>query len=172
MATLRMLGHDFNENFPDNRIQRYDDFGDVIQQLHNGTAEGVYLTSKHIIDYINLLNSDELRILYTKDVIQLLPFSVYFQKDSCILETFNRQISALTESGLIESWIERFTKQKVRLSENAAPMQMKLDQLIGIFYITACLLILSLLLFLLELFSNYNASIKSFLDFCSFQSTK
>lgn len=122
--------------FP-SRIKQFNDVNDVLRSLRNGTTQDVYLTSKQIVDYDNLLHFREAKILYTKEAMHLLPFSVYFQKDSCLLQTFNRQLSALIESGLMQALIARFTRT-VHMHEDSEPQQMRVDQFLGTFKSHLC----------------------------------
>lgn len=147
------------------RIKQFDDVYDVLRSLRNGTTQDVYLTGKQIVDYDNLIHFRAAKILYTKETIQLLPFSIFFQRDSCLLQTFNWQLSALAESGLMQAWIARFTRT-VYMHEDSEPQQIRVDHFLGTFEICAFMLAASLLLFLLELLSVYVGSIKNAIDFC------
>lgn len=141
----------------------------VLLQLRNSSHDGVYMTYAQVIEYYNQQNFPQPEILKTKESIQMLPFSIFFRKHSCITNTFNRQIEAGTSSGLISFWADRLTKSHFKFNGKIKPKTLKFNQIKGILMICMCLYGFSIIIFFVELLSARHKRIKRFVDFFTYK---
>lgn len=148
--------------------------------MYNGTTtsfwhltddhfDGAYMTVTQILDYYNLLSYPNASILKTKQYVRLNPMMMYHRKCSCLVQAFDEQINAYISGGLIEFWGRHFKPSRnERISIKPTPLV--IHQIIGIVTACACLICLSIIVFFFELMSMRNSTIKSILDFFTFNS--
>lgn len=117
-----------------------------------------------IIDYFNVLNFPKVQILKTKQYVQLMPFTMYFQKHSCFLKSFNDQINLFASSGLITAWRRNYEKSGYK-SEPMLPKGLSIDQIAGVITVCICLIAASILVFIFELISTCHEAMELVMDF-------
>lgn len=139
-----------------------------LPKLRDENYRGVYLTTAQIINYYNLQNFPKPAILKTKEYVQMITFTIYFQKYSCLLRTFDRNIAAFVTNGLIHYWDEQFTKIIDQI-EDPEPKQLNIDQIAGVIEICAVLYALSVLVFIMEIMASHHEAIKKIIDFFTFK---
>lgn len=144
-----------------------------LEELHS-RDDRVYMTSTQMFDYYNYLNSKK-RILCTKEMIQMMSFSIFQRKHSCLTKPLNDQIAMLTSSGLISFWNSNFRKNDAHREEyenRDGPKRLNISQFNGLMIICVTLYIIGILIFVLELMSVRHKTIKTIIDFISFDGFK
>lgn len=126
------------------------------------------MTSAQAIDYFNLVNFPNVNILRSKQYIQMTPVCIHYQKHSCLSKPFDRQISLYKAYGFIEYWIRKYKHSAVRETVSTEPKTLSFDQISGVLIVCSFLLLVSMILFILELISVYCKGIEMVLDFLTF----
>lgn len=146
----------------------------ALGQLHSDDFDGVFMTSTQIFDYYNFLHK-KTRILRTKETIQMIAYSIFTAKQSCLTKPLNHQIAKLTSNGLITVWNNGFRKNTARknqFNDSGEPKRLAIDQINGLITICMVLYTICVIIFILELMSARHESIKIIMDFFSFDGTK
>lgn len=142
-----------------------------MEQLHNLTDEnfdGAFMVISQIVDFFNVQHFPNIKILKTKQYVQLMPFSMFFRKHSCLLKPFNDQINLFSSSGLIAAWAKHYEKSAFK-SDSMEPKALSIDQISGVITVCICLIAASLILFILELMSTSHEAVQFILDFFTFK---
>lgn len=157
-------------NSKKNYSYRLETYSPNVQAFHNLTAgfAGAYMTASQAIDYFNLVNFPDVNILKTKQYIQMTPVSIHYQKHSCLLKPFDRQISLYKAYGFIEYWSRKYKHSAVHETVSTEPKTLSFDQISGVLIVCFFLLLASMILFFLELISVYCKRIRMLLDFLTF----
>lgn len=147
-------------------------------QIHNfGTDEkydilldsnfnGAILTTDVGISYYNMRHFKTTGVVSsTKDRMFLLPFCVFFRKQSCLTKPVTKLINRYTNSGLLEHWTSQyfqtnFVKVKVERFDDQQPQRLNMKQLLGGFIISSVLFMVAFVVFLFEIFSTKCAFLK------------
>lgn len=153
------------------RTSRWKSYQNEFEQLTQDTFEGAFFTSDLRIAYYNRKHRDKM-VLSTIDTIYMLPVTIYFLKQSCLVEAVNREISSLTSSGLISYWVRfymnpRFAGLKFVQEANASDA-LHLDQFYGILQICCGLYLVAIGVFLGELLAKRFGFLKFFLDILTY----
>lgn len=103
----------------------------------------------------NYHKSFTLKVL--EEVITSLPIVIYFRKNSYLVKTFDEKLGAIKSAGLVSYWTEihlqpQFSKLK---DVKVGPKKITVKTLKGAFQIIASGLLLSFLVFVFELVSNF-----------------
>lgn len=140
-----------------------------VESFYNLTSEnfnGAYLANSLRVDYFNAVNDEKVNILKTKQYIQVLPFCIYFRKYSCLIESFNDQITAFISGGLFNFWATQFVLTSTnRKKDEKGPQPISVDQIAGVILVGGYLIAVSVIIFVLELMSRKYATVKKGLDF-------
>lgn len=123
-----------------------------------------------VVDYFNLKNFPNANILKTKDIVQSMPFCIYYRKNSCLTRPINQQLIQFQSGGLIQSWSKKFQKPPyLKDKSHMEPTALSFDQISGL--VTVCIVatVISIMVFILELMSTSHESIKILLDFLTFK---
>lgn len=126
------------------------------------------MTVAQAIDYFNLIHFPNVNILKTKQYIQMTPISIHYQKHSCLLKPFDRQISFYKAYGFIEHWIRKHKHSAVHETVSTEPKTLSFDQISGVLIVCSFLLLISMILFILESISMHCKAIRKVLDFLAF----
>lgn len=156
-------------SFPElkSKFHEYDS-NNLLQLLMERNPNHAYLTVAQMLDYFTLIKFPNFNVLKTKQYIKLTPICMCFRKHSCLLKTFNNNINALISGGLIDFWASKYRPRFPIKPGRTEPKPLSLDQISGIFKVCAYLMFLSVILFILELFSPDYESIKILIDFLTF----
>lgn len=139
-----------------------------LDEIRGDNLDGVYCQLKNIVDYSNFMNFRKPKLLMTRDYISMYMILMKVRESTCLKIAIDRQIAGLQSSGLVEHWRKSYTKT-VKDTEDKNPINLKLDQFIGIIEICAALYALSLLMFLIELMSSKCKIIRIFMDILTFK---
>lgn len=142
---------------------------DNFRNLTDENFGGAYMSISQVVDYFNLKNFPHINILKTKQYVQLMPFCIYYRKHSCLVRPFNEQISLLTSSGMIVSWARLYKTPNYKHSQIQPKTQsLTFNQISGLITVCGLLIVISVIVFGLELMSTSHETIKIVLDFVTF----
>lgn len=115
--------------------------------------------SSTVIDYYNRRHYRQgLHVERSKKRIMLIPIVLYLQQMSCLEEPINVLINRLVSSGIIEFWASSLHTPLGRggrhEDDQREPQQMNMHQLLGTFWVCACMLAVATLVFVAELISQ------------------
>lgn len=139
--------------------------------LYNGEVRGnVAFVHEMSKKYFNRLNAPNYRLDYTKERIFTINAVFYFKKNSELRNQFNRKLRAFSQSGIIDHWIREYTDDRklYQKYEQKQTPQLKIQSFIAIFTICGCLLLLSIIVFVLEWYSTRYDFIKWVIDFFTY----
>lgn len=139
-----------------------------LRNLTNDNFDGAYMAISSVVDYFNLKNFPNPKILKTKQYIQLMPFCMYFRKHSCLVRPFNEQISLLASSGLIVSWDRTFKTPHYSKNVHMEPNVLSINQITGLITVCTLFIALSIIVFSFEMMSTKHETIRTVFDFLSF----
>lgn len=124
-----------------------------------------------MVDYFNLRNFPNVKVLKTEQVINQLSYCIYFQKHSCLTKEFNRQIDMITSCGFIQIWSRKFSQgyRKRYRKDHIAPHALGYDQISGLIIVCVFMYLISCIIFVFELMSLKHDSIKRLMDFFTFK---
>lgn len=124
--------------------------------IKNESSRVAMQTTAETLSSFNKLHYREEPILKTKQRLFFMSYTIYFQKNSCLVEAFNLQIEKLLSNGLISTWVSGFidTETASYSSQNGGVTKpLNIRQLGGIFIISIILYFVSFLAFILEILS-------------------
>lgn len=140
-----------------------------LESFNNLTDEnfnGAYLANSLRVDYFNAVNPQKSKIVKTKQYIQVLPFCIYFRKYSCLIKSFDDQISGFVSGGLINFWATQFGLDLSNRKKNEnGPQPISMAQIAGVILVCVYLIAISVIMFIFELMSSKIATVKKVLDF-------
>lgn len=140
------------------------DYENLWNERYNCVYTGIKLRTSHR----NLQKFREPNILMSKEYMQMMTYTIFFQKNSWLKNSFDHQILNLQCSGLIQHWEKLFTRTIKDIEENE-PKKLRVDQFIGIIEICSALYALSVLIFIMELMTLKYKKIKKIIDFRTFK---
>lgn len=134
----------------------YDSYQNALDRLRTGEISGAVYVDQFAVDYNNLINSRNDPLRTTEDRLILQSVSFYFRLYS--------------EHGLIDHWSERYKSfiDDESIRNTPAPMVLSLQNIHGSLAVLVALLLISILIFILEVVSRRNASIRRFIDFFTY----
>lgn len=153
------------------RLEIYSGNISELAKLQDDDFDGVFMTQ--IFEYYNYLHPND-RILQCKEIIRMVSYVIYLRKHSCLTKPMNRQIHMLSSSGLITAWNSNFKKHsahKPQSSSQIGPKRLSVDQVKGLMTICMISYAAGVVIFVLELLSSRNRSIKMILDYFSSDGT-
>lgn len=107
------------------------------------------------VAYLNKLNYRTHIIQMAKKRIMSLPFIMVFKKHSCLAPIASGHVEWLASSGFLKNWEDRYHDQrflKKRITKE--PQILSLDQLYGVYSICLVLYMLSIIVFIFEMFAT------------------
>lgn len=153
------------------RFVRY--VGDIssLDKYKDGSFDGIMMIGEEVVDYYNLKNFPNFKVLKTKEHINQVSYSIYFYKHSCLTREFNRQIHLYTSNGFVEVWTRGFTKtyRMNYKADGSARKAISFNQINGLIIVCAFMYLISFIIFAFELMSSKHDSIKRIMDFFTFK---
>lgn len=146
----------------------YDSSYITLDALQSDNFNGVFMASAQIIDYYHFRRLNGEPILRTRETIQLLPYSIYLRRQSCLTHPINLQIALLSSNGLIANWDSKYRANnflKSKSNDNREPKRLVIDQISGVIIICMVLYAIGVIIFILELMSTRHETIKIVMDF-------
>lgn len=138
--------------------------------LQDNTFEGAFLSTEAGVAYYNKMNKN--KTILTSEQLFLVPFSIFFKKHSCLIQSVNEQINDYTSSGLMHNWVShfidsRFLSKKTE-QQDASPNKLAVNQLTGAFQLCIFVYFLSILIFFLEILAIRIKCVRFMLDFFTY----
>lgn len=139
-----------------------------LQTLYDSDIKGVVFSSDLSQKSFNLRNSPNRRLAFSKDRLFMYSPVFFFRKKSILTTEFNEQIQTLRETGLIEFWTKNFIDDRKPESKHTQPTKLKMKNILGAFQICGIMLLISVIVFLLEIISVKFQHIKHILDYFTY----
>lgn len=156
------------------RLNIYSGNASEFENLRSSSFDGVYMTTSAAIAHYNMKNFRKGHIAMTKDKILLLPYAIYFRKNSCLEKTINLQIGRFSANGLISVWTDDLTHEKLakvylrsERFQMRVPKKLSMDQFWGVFVVCMLMYVISAAIFVMELVAVRFKFIRVLLDFCT-----
>lgn len=139
----------------------------IWSNIREPNSHSALVIPHEFVDRVNSLNYSQYIYTTLKHPIRLLPICTYFTKGSYLTKPVSTEIQIFLSSGLIKFWIRknrghRFSsvlKTRVRIKQ-----VLKIQHFTGTIYLCFFFYIISILIFVLEILSQYCIKIKKFLD--------
>lgn len=126
----------------------------------DSSFKGVVFSYLSQVLYINNLNRKNFTYLIAKEQFVTNQLVFYFQRNHYMTDRFNKKIYTLHEAGLIQNLVLKYmdsshmlTITKASKAQPAKPLEFR--RLSGIFSVWACLLLLSIVVFIFEHLWSY-----------------
>lgn len=117
----------------------------------------------------NQLNHQSFSLTVCREHFLLNPITLYFRKSSYLVDDMNDLIELLKANGLIDFWMSEYSNTKylkrVSLSDSIEPFPLSFRSLKGIFMILCIGLFTSLVVFVVELSSNFLRNLLTLMTF-------
>lgn len=137
--------------------------------LRNRSMRAVLQTTAETVTSFNNLHYRDEPILRTKQRLFFMAYTIYFQKNSCLVRTFNMEIEKLLTHGLISSWVSSFIETKSTIISSASVAKpLNVRQFGGIFIISIILYAISIFVFILEIMSVRIHRIREVIEYFTF----
>lgn len=154
------------------RFKIYVGMRSTLGSLKNESFRAAMQTTAETLSSYNKIHYRDRPVLRTKQRLFLMPYTIYFTKNSCLLKAFNKQIEKLLTSGLISTWVSQFvvedSEQVHSTKASADTRPLTVHQLGGIFIITIILYCVSLIVFVFEVLSTKSRFIRKIVEFLTF----
>lgn len=148
------------------RVQ-YDRYGEDYEHMMNRILSGenmVFLASTDRLSSYNANNS--IKIQRLRERFFLLPMCMYMQKESCLIEIFDRKLMDMSTTGLFSMWKRNFTTNHGFDSDRSVE-RFGLSKLECAFQVLALLFVFASIVFLLEIISTRIGVVRFFVDVLS-----
>ncbi|XP_031623062.1 uncharacterized protein LOC116340616 [Contarinia nasturtii] len=139
-----------------------------LRALSNGDIVGVVLATDLAQKRFNLKNYPSRRLAFTKDRLYMYSPVFLFRKKSALRKVFNKQLLALREAGLIEFWTKHFIDHRKLKDKRKPPSKLRIENLYSVFHICGIIYAISVMVFILEIFSAKYQHIKRILDYLTY----
>lgn len=126
---------------------------DIIQKILDPRFKGAYLASRDSALHYNFENRKNFTIKICEEILYNRQFGIYFQKPTFLKQVFDEKLHQFMQYGLIEWWVDSYTEKPFENTQSKHPKQIKLNELSGLYKILLFGLLLSVLVFCLEIFS-------------------
>lgn len=125
----------------------------LAKTLDTSYRESVMVTLTQVL-YWNRVNYKSFLYTVCKEFYSMIPITIFFPRNSYLVENFNRKLERFEAAGLINYWASAHTDMKYLdfKSVNLGPRKLIFSQLQGPAQMLTAGLILSTVLFLIELF--------------------
>lgn len=126
------------------------------EEIIEPSSKVVLASSLDRVAYLNMLSYKNYTLTICKEYLFTFNYGIYFRKNSYLRSVFNRKISMLRNTGLIQFWASQSINSdflKIRIV-SSSPRQLNIEQLFGSFKILLCGLLASGTIFFLEILSN------------------
>lgn len=145
----------------------------MFEKNSGGDVAYIHERTKRYFNHINAraFHDVQRRLDYTKDRVFVIPLIFYFEKNSRLRARFNHCMSYYNQAGLINYWTKQFTEKDKKLTGKFEPKkipQLKLQNITALLAICGCIYALSIVVFLLELFTHRFKTLKRCIDFISY----
>lgn len=138
----------------------------IFRQVYDRELSGVVYCNELQMKYFNLCNYPNGVFQLTKDRLFLMSVVIYFNNVSVLRQTFDDEMIALTDSGLIDYWTSLYTDDRFQSKRymQRTPKKLNLNNMFAIFQICFALLIVCFFVFVLETSSMRCVWLKIFID--------
>lgn len=125
----------------------------LAKTLDTSYRESVMVTLTQVL-YWNRVNYKSFLYKVCQEFYSMIPITIFFPRNSYLVENFNRKLERFEAAGLINYWASAHTDMKYLdfKSVNLGPRKLIFSQLQGPAQMLTAGLILSTVLFLIELF--------------------
>lgn len=151
-----------------NRLHVYDGNYTKLHNLTDPNFDGAFMTMLQTVEYFNLMNFPKIKILSTKQYVQLMPYCIHYRKHSSLYRPFNDQLYMYTSSGLIAAWARQFMKPPYK-NDEMEPKPLSLHQVAGVVAVCIVMIGMSLFVFIFELIAARHEIVKSTVEFFTFK---
>lgn len=129
----------------------------------NGTA--VVLVNEISAKYSNLIQYPNRYLAFTIDRLYIQSSVYYFRRRSVLRAIFNEKLQIFQEAGLVDYWIEKYTKNARMKPNQRIPTELNLENVLGAFQICVVMFLFSCFVFILEIISVKIQCVKDVLDY-------
>lgn len=142
----------------------------VFRELRDRKIDGVVYANEYQVTYFNILNSKKGTISYTKDRLFLMPVVMFFPKYSSLPYFINKELLFYAEYGLIKHWTREYTdKRFISVKyDRKRPKKLKIANIIGIINVCCVLIIISCIVFIMELFAQKFEKIRKIIEILTY----
>lgn len=134
------------------------------QNLLNTNFRGALLSSEEHTAYLNAQVFPHHHYHYASEIVFVFNLCIYLHRQSCLTQEINVNILNFQSNGLLQSWSKEFVDMsylKERIS--AVPKVLTNEQLFGSYELLASGLIISIIVFIIELLSVKVPRMKKFM---------
>lgn len=136
---------------PDNHIliTKMYNFVDDIAYNKDGYFMSISSTSSSLNKYLDETGLPLLKTVHSEDMIFSTTF--YFARGHPLWYLFNKKVTHLLESGLVQLWVSEYFDGPGFLGQENSHIKLSVDHLSGVFYVLCYGLVLSLFVYFVEL---------------------
>lgn len=130
--------------------------GEKILETVDPMFNAAVTSSMEQILYFNKMNYKNFTLTICKEFLFTFQYGIYFRKNSYLEGVFNKKISILKSSGLIDFWASDFISSKflnIKIHDGS-PIKLNVEQLLGGFEVLGIGLVIGLMLLLCEVMSK------------------
>lgn len=135
------------------------------EKLVDADFKGGLLSSEEHVAFSNKAGAPNKFFHHTDEVFFVFNLVVFLHRQSCLTEEINRYILIFGSNGLLEKWMSEFVDMsylKKRVVDT--PKKLEFDQLLGSFELLGIGLSLSVIAFVLEVFSRCCSGLRKFIN--------
>lgn len=145
--------------------------GKLLQHVASKRLDGVIVATELVLNSFNKHQPIDERLELSKEIIMVLNNNFYLSKGSSVLsEPFDKYIQVYQEAGLINAWIRRYAERiEVRNKlDKRQPKKLHVKNVLGAAMIFGSLSMLSVIVFLMELFKEKIWRFKRIIDYLTY----
>lgn len=136
------------------------------QKLRSSSFKGTILSSVDHVKYENKKSYSLGKLQILKENVFTFQICIYLQKSSCLMDTLNDYILKITQSGIISKWIESLQENKYETAKKGKqPQKLTNEQFLGTYILCLCGLLISCVVFALEILSKKLKFLQNIFDF-------
>lgn len=114
---------------------------------------GALLSSEEHVAWLNSILTPYSFLNYAQEVVSAFNLCIYTHMQSCLTQEINKNLRSIFDSGLLNSWTNRFVDRSYLIRKtDASPKKLDIEKMLGAFEVLIIGLFLSSLLFFCEMF--------------------
>ena len=147
---------------------------DILDRLRRKQIRGAIFATETAVSYFNLRSFRGGLVRTTKDRLYLAPMVIYLHQQLPLyyLNRVNTEITLYREHGLIDHWFSKYKDRRfMNVAEDKTPKAIQIHSFYGILIVCLTLLMMSVVVFVLELLSPRSPYIRWVVEFLTYWRT-
>lgn len=142
---------DATKIYQNRKVISMNEWQETERKLTNPHFKGGLISSFEQFHYYNSLAGQNSKLEICPELLLTLQFTIYFQKNSFLVNRFDREILGFSSNGMINMLVDKYLKKKLTTAGEHEPKALQLDQVMGSLWLLMFGILLSCIVAVVEL---------------------